>query len=136
MSTTAQVPNHHLHAMARLPFAWSLAIVQFSKLIYPAILLTLALTFTSRHYDISIPGWLVGVAAVACIIPYHVTVARLRLWRQIRKARSLGAIMPPRWEGEQLGGRDVLALLDDAYFNGYLSELLVLRPSGIRRLMS
>lgn len=109
--------------MGRIPLTYALILQQFCKLTYPAVILASTLIVLNRHTSISVPGWLVGLLALGCIVPFHISMARYRLWRDERKAASLGATLPPRYPGKSIGNMDVLGLLDDAYFNGYLSKL-------------
>lgn len=108
--------------MAWLTHAQSLVVVQFCKLIYPAVLLSGALTVLNWRRVAVVPGWLIGSAAVVCIVPYHIAAARFRLWRTRRRAVSLGAILPPQYPGKSIGNKDVLDKLDEVYFHGYLGK--------------
>ena len=108
--------------MARLPLAHSLALAQLSRLIFPAVSLTGILLGLRRYASVPLPTKAVAVLAVACIVPYHIAKARFTLWRNERKAAKLGAVLPPRYPGKSIGNKDVLDLLNDAYFHGYLSE--------------
>lgn len=109
--------------MAHLPHALSLVIQQFSRLIYPALVLSGVLITFNKIAVNSVPTWAIAAAAITSIIPYHIGLAKLRYWQHTRKAARLGAILPPQWDGKAIGNRDLLALLDDAYFNGYLSNI-------------
>ena len=109
--------------MAWLTHAQFLVVVQFCKLIYPAVLLSGALSVLNWRRIAVVPGWLIGSAAVACIVPYHIAAARFRLWRTRRRAASLGAILPPQYPGKSIGNKDVLDELDEVYFHGYLGKV-------------
>nr|BAL14713.1 cytochrom P450 [Phlebia brevispora] len=110
--------------MALIPFTLSLVLEQFAKLIYPGVLLSVALIVLDRASVVHVPGWAIAVIVLTGIIPYHIAAARYRLWRDARKAASLGAILPPRWEGKAIGSRDLLKMLDHAWQHGYLSDQL------------
>lgn len=117
--------------MARIPLTYALIVEQFCKLVYPAIVAAGTLLVLNRHSVVSVPGWLIGVLSAGCIVPFHIGMARLRLLADERKAATLGAILPPRYPGKAIGNWDVLGLLDDAYFNGYLSEIKILLSLGV-----
>ena len=108
--------------MVRVPFTLSLICGQLARLVFPALVLSVALSLLNEISVVFIPGWVIVIASLACIFPYHIVAAKFRYWKNCRKAAQLGAIMPPRWKGKAIGNRDVLQLLDDAFRNGYLSR--------------
>ena len=89
--------------MARIPLAHSLVLAQFCKLIYPAVALAGVCAVANKRTSVSIPGWLVSALALACVVPYHIGMARLRLWRTQLRAARLGATLPPQYSGKSIG---------------------------------
>ena len=108
--------------MIRPSQAHSLVLGQVFRLFSPAVLVAAVLALASRRTSVVIPNWL-GAIIVALTIPtYHIGHATLRYWRNARKAARLGAVLPPRWQGNLPGSYDLLQLVDQAYYRGFLSE--------------
>jgi hypothetical protein len=97
---------------------------QLCRLVAPAVAAS-ALLLAIRHLQpIAAPAWIDALLALVAIPVYHVGRAYWQYWQNARKAARLGATLPPRWDGKLPGNWDVLQLVDQAYFKGYLSECI------------
>lgn len=109
--------------MAGLSFAQSLALVHLVHLCTPPLVVVVLLTALARFTSLAVPIWVNILMSLVSIPTFFLGRARLRYWRNARRAAQLGALLPPRWEGKLPGNWDVVMLADDAYTKGFLSEL-------------
>ena len=107
--------------MAILSRAQSLALGQLARLLFPATLVLAGCLVADKTSVVKVPKWLMALAAVFSIPPYHVGGAWLRYWREGRKAARLGARLPPRWDGKLPGNGDVMMLVAESAATGFLS---------------
>lgn len=99
-----------------------LVLGQLCRLFAPAVASAGILLLVRKLGLCALPLWLISLAALVAIPVFHIGRAKLQYWQHARKAAQMGAAMPPKWEGKLIGSWDILQLLDDAYFNGYLSK--------------
>lgn len=109
--------------MAGLSFAQSLALVHLVHLFTPPLVAVVLLTALARFPSLAVPTWASILVPLVSIPTFFLGRARLRYWRNTRRAAQLGAQLPPRWEGKLPGNWDVVMLADDSYTKGFLSEL-------------
>ena len=99
---------------------------QLCRLVAPAVVAS-ALLLAIRHLQpIAAPAWIDALLALVAIPVYHVGRAYWQNWQNACKAARLGATLLPRWDGKLPGNWDVLQLVDQAYFKGYLSECVAI----------
>lgn len=108
--------------MIRLSQAHSLVLGQVFRLLVPAVITCAALVLTSRQTNASLSTWLITFLAIFAVPSYHIGYAKLRYWHNARKAARLGAVLPPRWQGNLPGSWDLMQLVDQAYYRGFLSK--------------
>ncbi|KAI0638092.1 cytochrome P450 monooxygenase pc-3 [Trametes polyzona] len=72
--------------------------------------------------DVKLPIILVVLAAVASVPLVYLIRLKLRDWRISRALARTGTTLPPFWDGETFGNRDILEKAVERFKNGYIGD--------------
>ncbi|KAJ3013411.1 hypothetical protein NUW54_g1605 [Trametes sanguinea] len=72
--------------------------------------------------DVEVSNTLIIVATLLSVPAEYASRILFHSWSVRRRAASLGAILPPRWDGRSVGNFDLLTDFLDRFHSGYLGE--------------
>ena len=75
---------------------------------------------------VTLPTWLVALLAVLSVPALHAGRTVQHRWSVRLRARRMGAVLPPRWDGKRFGNLDILEYSLDRYHHGYIGASCVL----------
>jgi hypothetical protein len=90
-----------------------------AQLSIPPVLLTLAAKYFRTSYDLPIPTWIVVSASIFSVPLFSAIKIFWKSFGDRRAAASLGARLPPVWEGKWIGNVDIMTFLLERFDIGY-----------------
>lgn len=77
-------------------------------------------------FDFKLPAIVVALAAIASVPAFYMLRLVAHRRRVRRAAKRAGAVLPPEWNGEKFGNRDLLVRAIDRFQNGYIGGCCVM----------
>ncbi len=91
----------------------------------PAATVVVAARVLHSHNVLHIPAILVGLTSIMSIPLWYAVRIVYRKWSIKRRAARMGAVLPPRWEGESFGNMDIFKECLERWTKGYPGEWTV-----------
>lgn len=89
------------------------------NLLFPTSVPYAALTVVARHFEVSVPRWLLITASIL-LIPTRLALSTLYTYRKHQKqAEALGARLPPVIDSKSFGNWKTMVQLEESMTVGY-----------------
>ncbi|KAI1789057.1 cytochrome P450 [Ganoderma leucocontextum] len=105
--------------LSRLGPGLPLVLWWFLSQLTPAATVVVAAYILRSRDVIPIPTFLVALTTVLSIPLLHVARIVYRKWSIKRRAARMGAVLPPRWDGESFGNMDLIKYSMEGWRKGY-----------------
>lgn len=76
-------------------------------------------------FDFKLPAIVVALTAIASVPAFYMLRLVAHRRRVRRAAKRAGAVLPPEWNGEKFGNRDLLVRAIERFQNGYIGRCCV-----------
>ncbi|OSC98999.1 cytochrome P450 monooxygenase pc-2 [Trametes coccinea BRFM310] len=106
----------------KVPPGWPYLIGRLTVHLAPAVGVVLLARVLNAFLDVQASFLLIALAATLSVPAVYALRILYNEWRIRRKAASLGAILPPRWDGKSFGNMDLLNFFLEQFYKGYLGD--------------